>query len=90
MRIARSDKKFAAPLNADGEMPAQALYAIRQEMACTLTDILLRRTGIGTLGNPGTVVLDTIAEIASSELKWSAARVDNELEKAVEALSLPG
>jgi glycerol-3-phosphate dehydrogenase len=89
MRIARSDKRFATPLNADGEMPAQALYAIRQEMACTLTDILLRRTGIGTLGNPGTGVLETIAEIASRELKWSAARIDNELEKAVKALSVP-
>jgi glycerol-3-phosphate dehydrogenase len=89
MAIARRDKKYAAPLNADGEMPAQALYAIKQEMACTLTDILLRRTGIGTLGNPGTGVLETIAEIASRELKWSAARVDNELEKAVKALSLP-
>jgi glycerol-3-phosphate dehydrogenase len=90
MKIARSDKKYAVPLNADGEMPAQALYAIRQEMACTLTDILLRRTGIGTLGNPGTGVLETIAEIASRELKWGAARIDNELEKAVKALSLPG
>ncbi len=89
MAIARRDKKYAAPLNADGEMPAQVLYAIKQEMACTLTDILLRRTGIGTLGNPGTEVLETIAEIASRELKWSAARVDNELEKAVKALSLP-
>ncbi len=89
MDIARSDKKYAIPLNADGEMPAQALYAIQNEMACTLTDILLRRTGIGTLGNPGSRVLETIAEMASKELKWSAERIDSELEKAVKALSLP-
>ena len=89
MKIARGDKKYAAALNADGEMPAQVIYAIKDEMACTLTDILLRRTGIGTLGNPGQGVLETIAEMASRELKWSAARIDNELEKAVKALSLP-
>jgi glycerol-3-phosphate dehydrogenase len=89
MRIARSHKKYAAPLNADGEMTAQALYAINNEMACTLTDILLRRTGIGTLGNPGSKVLESMAEIAAGELKWSTARIDLELEKAAKALSVP-
>jgi len=89
MQIARSDKKFAEPLNADGEMPAQALYAVKNEMARTLTDILLRRTGIGTLGNPGSKALETVAGIAARELKWDAARVDSELEKAAKALSVP-
>jgi len=89
MDIARSDKKYATPLNADGEMPAQVIYAIKEEMACTLTDILLRRTGIGTLGNPGSKVLETIAEIAAKELNWSTTRIDRELETAVKALSVP-
>jgi glycerol-3-phosphate dehydrogenase len=89
MDITRSDKKYATPLNADGEMPAQILYAIKNEMARSLTDILIRRTGIGTLGNPGSSVLESIAETASRELNWSAARIDNELEKASKALSLP-
>jgi glycerol-3-phosphate dehydrogenase len=89
MKIARSDQKYAAPLNDDGEMPAQALYAIRQEMACTLTDILLRRTGIGTLGNPGPKILETIAGIAARELEWSSSRTDRELETAAKSLALP-
>ena len=89
MEIARSDNKYAAPLNADGEMPAQVLYAIKNEMACTLTDILFRRTGIGTMGNPGSEVLETVAGIAARELKWNSARNDLELDKAIKALSLP-
>lgn len=89
MEIARSDKKFANPLNTDGEMPAQALYAVKEEMARTLTDILIRRTGIGTLGNPGLNVLEAVAEIAARELKWSTTRVDHEMETAVKALSVP-
>ncbi|MFA5399483.1 MAG: glycerol-3-phosphate dehydrogenase/oxidase [Dehalococcoidia bacterium] len=89
MQIARSDRKYAEPLNADGELPAQALYAVKNEMARTLTDIVLRRTGIGTLGNPGPKVLETVAGIAAGELKWDAARVDSELEKAAKALSVP-
>jgi glycerol-3-phosphate dehydrogenase len=87
--IARSDKKYAAPLNADGEMSAQAIYAIAHEMARTLTDILIRRTGIGTLGNPGSGALESIAEIAARELKWSSTRIDLELETAIKALSVP-
>jgi len=89
MEIARSDQKYAVPLNADGEMPAQVLYAVKHEMACTLTDILLRRTGMGTLGNPGSKVMETIAEIAAIELKWDTTRVDRELETALKALSVP-
>ena len=89
MEIARSESKYAAALNADGEMPAQVIYAIKEEMACTLTDILLRRTGIGTLGNPGSRVLGTIAEITAKELNWSTTRIDRELETALKALSVP-
>jgi glycerol-3-phosphate dehydrogenase len=89
MEIARSDEKYAVPLNSDGEMPAQVVYAIKQEMARTLKDILIRRTGIGTLGNPGSTVLESIAEIAARELNWDTARVDRELELAEKALSVP-
>ena len=89
MDIARSDKKYAAVLNVDGEIPAQAIYAIEHEMARTLTDILIRRTGIGTLGNPGPAALESIAEIAARKLNWSTTRTDRELETALKALSVP-
>lgn len=89
MEIACSDKLYSVALNSEGEMPAQAVYAIRQEMARTLMDILIRRTGIGTLGNPGSSALERLAEIAALELRWSPSRVDQELETAHRALSLP-
>lgn len=89
MEIARSDKLFSVALNSEGEMLAQAVYAIRQEMARTLMDILIRRTGIGTLGNPGLSVLEKLAGIAAQELQWGTSRMDQELETAQRALSLP-
>jgi len=70
-------------------MPAQAVYAIRQEMARTLMDILIRRTGIGTLGDPGSSILEKLAEVAAHELSWSQSRIDQEIETACRALSLP-
>ncbi len=89
MEIARSDSQYAAPLNQDGEMTAQVLFAIRQEMAQTLADILFRRTGIGTLGHPGSSVLETVARTAAQELNWDQARLAQELQQANQALSLP-
>lgn len=89
MSLARSYPSLATPLNADGEMPAQVVHAIREEMACTLMDILIRRTGIGTLGHPGKEALETIAEIAAKELKWNKERTESEIDISEKALSLP-
>ncbi len=89
MSLAQKDKQFTAPLNADGEMSAQVIYAIREEMACTLMDILIRRTGIGTLGYPGDEVVESIAGLASHELGWSQARAEKELEAVKKTIGLP-
>ena len=70
LKLARENKALAETLNADGEILAEVVYAIRQEMARTLSDIVMRRTGIGTLGNPGEDVLRKVAQIAAKELQW--------------------
>jgi glycerol-3-phosphate dehydrogenase len=90
LELARSDKSLSAPLNADGEIAAQALYAIRHEMARTLTDIFIRRTGLGTLGYPGDDVAEKIASVASRALGWIPARVARELEAAKKVMNVPG
>ena len=50
---------------------AEVLYAIRHEMALTLEDVIFRRTGIGTLGDPGAAVIERVAGIMAGELGWS-------------------
>ncbi len=87
--LARGDKRYAEPLTADGELAAQVVVAVRDEMARTLADILLRRTGIGTLGHPGAQALETVAAIAAEELGWSSARTEAELAAAERALAVP-
>ena len=71
------------------EMLAQVVHAIRHEMARTLNDILLRRTGLGTLGDPGDAALKSIAELASRELGWEPARMGVELELANSSTAVP-
>jgi len=89
LEIARMKKEYAEPLNADGEMPAQVIYAVRVEMAKTLMDIVFRRTGICSLGNPGDNVLLKVAKTAAKELKWTAAQMKKELASVKAALAIP-
>lgn len=76
-------------LNADGENLAQVIYAIRYEMAKTLPDILLRRTCLALLGNPGKEIIEKIANIAAKELSWKPEKVQEEIQKMETILKIP-
>jgi glycerol-3-phosphate dehydrogenase len=89
IKLARADKNLSVTLNEDGEIMAQVVYAVRNEMARTLSDILMRRTGIGTLGNPGEDVLREVAQVAAKELQWSLEKVEQEIADTVNLLKLP-
>jgi glycerol-3-phosphate dehydrogenase len=58
---------------------AEILHAVREEMAGTLADLVLRRTPLGTFGNPGRAVLEACASIAATELGWDVSRVAREI-----------
>lgn len=90
LEIAREEKSLAKRLNDDGEILAQVAYAVRNESARTLNDILFRRTGIGTLGNPGEAVLNQVARTAARELRWNEDRVKKEMDKALAVFQIPG
>ena len=54
--------------------------AARHEMARRLSDVIFRRTGIGTVGDPGEEYLHACTAILSQELGWSDHRSERELE----------
>ncbi len=89
LEIARKNRKYAEILNSDGEILAQVVYAVKNEMAYTLKDVVLRRTGLGTLGNPGKSVLKKAAKAAGKELKWGFFRRRREVKEVIESLRLP-
>ncbi len=62
------------------EIMAQIVFAIESEMACTLCDILVRRTGFATLGSPQPAALDRIVRLAGRLLGWGAERRQSEKE----------
>lgn len=71
--IAEAEPALATPLGARfPDIGAQVAYAVREELACNLDDVLFRRTGLGTLGHPGEDTIDHTVAILAAELGWNA------------------
>lgn len=68
------------------DTPAQVRYAVRREAARHLDDLLLRRLATSAAPDLGRGVSRRVAEIAGSELGWSAGRIAEELERYEEIL----
>jgi glycerol-3-phosphate dehydrogenase len=58
---------------------AEVIHAIRAEMACTLADIVIRRSELGAAGHPGAEIVSAMATTAADELGWDAGRRDREV-----------
>ncbi|MHB8834144.1 MAG: glycerol-3-phosphate dehydrogenase/oxidase [Candidatus Methylomirabilia bacterium] len=59
---------------------AEVRHAVREEMALSLADIVLRRTPLGTFGHPGRAVLAACAALAGDALAWDAPRRELEID----------
>lgn len=57
-----------------GPVGDRALRAVRDEMALTLADAVLRRLDLGTAGPPPPDELDAVARIMAAELGWDSDR----------------
>lgn len=79
--IAGGDGALLQPLSPTlPDCGAEVLYAIRREMALTLEDVVFRRTGIGTLGDPGRDVIARCAALMAAELHWDAAETARQID----------
>lgn len=63
-------------------LAVQIVHAMRHEMASHLSDVIFRRTGIGTLGSPGVPMINKIAELMARELRWDETRIAQEIVEA--------
>ena len=61
------------------EIGAQVIHAVRHEMATHLSDVIFRRTGLGTLGDPGVEAINTIAGLMGRELNWDETTMAQEI-----------
>lgn len=77
--LVRDDPSLGRPL-ADGcaTLAVEVVSAVRHEHALHLTDVLLRRTELGTLGPPPREAISRTADLMAREAGWSAARLAEE------------
>ena len=81
--VARKDSSFAGKIAGSSEaLRAEVVYAVREEMAIKLTDVILRRTDLGSAGHPGRPALEDCAAIMAKECGWSNQRKAQELAEA--------
>jgi glycerol-3-phosphate dehydrogenase len=60
---------------------AEVIYAIHQEMAQKLSDVIFRRTELGSAGYPGDETIKFCAEVMSKELGWNSTKRQQEVEE---------
>lgn len=67
------------PLGPSQDVPAQIAFAVTEEMALTLEDVVMRRTSLGQFGRPAPAVLEQVSTVMASILGWSDARRRTEI-----------
>jgi glycerol-3-phosphate dehydrogenase len=60
---------------------AETVYAVREEMAQKLSDVIFRRTEAGTAGHPGEESLKLCARTMSQELEWDQVKENQEIDE---------
>jgi len=87
--LARQHPEYGEIICEDGQILASVIYAVRNESALTLEDIVMRRTGVGNIGHPGQTRFEKIAALAAKELKWDSNRLAEEVAGVEKILRLP-
>ena len=70
----------------DGPLEHQVREAVREEMALSLADVVLRRTELGAAGLPLQAEVETVAVVMACERGWNADRLDAERASLDQAL----
>ena len=77
--IARADSTLRDPVPGTLVPAAALVHAVRGEMAITLSDVLLRRTGLGSAGYPGDEVVNACAAVLQAACGWDTGRTAGEV-----------
>jgi len=81
VRLCREEEGWAEPAAAGCPvLRCEVLHAVREEMAVNLSDVVLRRTDLGTAGCPPRSHLAAVAGIIGGELHWTEERRAREVE----------
>ena len=69
---------------------AEIVHGVRTEMAQSLSDVVFRRTELGTAGFPGREALQACAGVLAQEWSWNYEEVQSQIEKVLEVYRSAG
>ncbi|MFN0124664.1 MAG: glycerol-3-phosphate dehydrogenase/oxidase [Blastocatellia bacterium] len=80
-KIAHEDERFRAPLTPGlPHIAAEIIYAVRYEMAVTVSDALTRRTRLAMVaGEAALACAEQVAELMAREMAWDKAEVSRQV-----------
>jgi glycerol-3-phosphate dehydrogenase len=79
--LCRTDAELAEPIARGIALPRAVVHhAVQHEMACTLADIVVRRTSLGAAGYPGDAVIDVCGALMARACLWDSDRLAREIE----------
>lgn len=82
LKYVEENPEFGQTINCTSQViKAEVVHGTRDEMAKRLSDVVFRRTELGSAGDPGDEALKTCANIMARELDWDHARVKREIEE---------
>lgn len=79
LELANSEPRLRRFLSGSHVSCAEAVYSVRHEMAQRMTDVVFRRTELGTAGHPGSSALIELQQLLAREFQWSHQRAADEL-----------
>ena len=88
LQYAQSDPVWAEPIDEDSQvLHCEILHSVRAEMAVKLSDVVFRRTDLGTASCPSLKQLKVIAKIMADELGWNENKQTDEINEVLHAYS---
>ena len=85
----RSDPALLETLGEGTVLAAEVVHAVDREMALDLEDVVLRRTDLGTAGDPGDAALLSCARIMGGLLGWSDEAQTQHVERTRRRMRVP-
>ena len=80
LQYCANDPDLASPFPGTTTIKAQIVYAVQNEMAQTLADVIMRRTELGARGCPSRECLEECAGLMADKLNWSVERRYKEID----------
>jgi glycerol-3-phosphate dehydrogenase len=84
------ETSYLEPAGQTNVLKAEAVHAVRHEMATSLADIVFRRTELGSGGDPGAEAIRASADIAGKEFGWNEEKRDSEIRSVTAILEQRG